>query len=120
MQATTDQRRVLAVDLGTSGCKCALVGLDGTVHAWAFRPVALHVQGQVAEQSPHDWWSAFIDSANELLGADPGVRRQVVAVCCSTQNEVTVCVDRAGQPEAPRPSPAAPAAGSSTSRATRR
>ena len=98
MQATTDQRRVLAVDLGTSGCKCALVGLDGTVHAWAFRPVALHVQGQVAEQSPHDWWSAFIDSANELLGADPGVRRQVVAVCCSTQNEVTVCVDRAGQP----------------------
>ena len=43
---------VLAVDLGTSGCKCALVAQDGTVVAWAFRPVALHVEGVRAEQDP--------------------------------------------------------------------
>lgn len=92
-----DARLVLAVDLGTSGCKCALVSLDGTVQAWAFRAVTLHVQGALAEQEPQDWWKAFLDSAGEILGADAGLRSRVVAVCCSTQTEGTVCVDRNGQ-----------------------
>jgi xylulokinase len=91
-----DSRLVLAVDLGTSGCKCALVGLDGTVHAWAFRPVHLDVQGAKAEQTPDDWWEAFLQSAQEILGTEPTLRERVVAVCCSTQTEGTVCVDRSG------------------------
>lgn len=95
--APVDTRLVLAVDLGTSGCKCALVSLDGTVQAWAFRAVHLHVQGALAEQEPQDWWKAFLDSAGEILGADAGLRSRVVAVCCSTQTEGTVCVDRNGQ-----------------------
>lgn len=93
-----DGRLVLAVDLGTSGCKCALVGLDGVVHAWAFRPVTLHVQGALAEQDAEEWWSAFLASAGELLAGDAARARRVVAVCCSTQTEVTVCVDSAGKP----------------------
>ena len=93
-----DARLVLAVDLGTSGCKCALVALDGSVRSWAFQPVALHVQGARAEQDPEAWWRALLMAANELLAADAALRRRVVAVCCSTQTEVTVCVDRAGQP----------------------
>ncbi|MFP3614492.1 FGGY-family carbohydrate kinase [Paraburkholderia sp. SIMBA_050] len=88
---------VLAVDLGTSGCKCALVGLDGEVHAWSFRPVPLHVRANVAEQDPQDWWSAFLDSAHELLADRAEMRRRVIAVCCSTQTEGTVCVDRNGR-----------------------
>jgi len=93
-----DERLVLAVDLGTSGCKCALVSLDGKVHAWAFSAVQLHVQGALAEQDPRDWWRAFLDSASEVLGGDASLRRRVIAVCCSTQTEGTVCVDRAGEP----------------------
>lgn len=89
---------MLAVDLGTSGCKCALVSLDGTVHAWAFRAVKLHVQGALAEQDPQDWWTALLASAGEILAGDAGLRSRVVAVCCSTQTEGTVCVDRLGQP----------------------
>lgn len=89
---------VLAVDLGTSGCKCALVGLDGRVHAWAFRPVQLHVAGVSAEQDPKDWWRAFLDAAAELLAPDAALRRRVAAVCCSTQGEGTVAVDRDGEP----------------------
>lgn len=91
-----DERLVLAVDLGTSGCKCALVTLDGKVQAWAFHPVALHVEGARAEQEPQEWWRAFLRGANELLAPDAGLRARVAAVCCSTQTEVTVCVDRAG------------------------
>ena len=98
MQSAIDERLVLAVDLGTSGCKSALVGLDGSVHAWSFRPVKLHVHGASAEQDPQDWWAGFVDGARELFSADPGLRRRVVAVCCSTQTEGTVCVDRAGNP----------------------
>ena len=94
---SNDTRLVLAVDLGTSGCKCALVALDGTVHAWAFRPVALHVQGAMAEQSPDDWWAAFVQSAQEVLAAEAGLRERVAAVCCSTQTEGTVCVDAQGR-----------------------
>ncbi|WP_140630988.1 xylulokinase [Methylibium rhizosphaerae] len=97
MRDAADQRLVLAVDLGTSGCKSALVALDGTVQAWAFRPVKLQVQGALAEQDPRDWWSAFMGSAGELLAADAALRRRVVAVCCSAQTEGTVCVDAAGE-----------------------
>ena len=89
---------VLAVDLGTSGCKCALVTLTGTVEAWAYRPVRLYVDGTSAEQDPGDWWQAFLDAAGELLMRDPAARRRVVAVCCSTQGEGTVAVDRTGTP----------------------
>ena len=49
---------VLAVDLGTSGCKCALVGLDGVVYKWSSRSTTLHIVDRVgAEQAPEDWWS---------------------------------------------------------------
>ncbi|MBN0987644.1 xylulokinase [Amphritea pacifica] len=88
---------VLAVDLGTSGCKCALVSFDGTVAAWAFEPVELYVDGVSAEQDPQDWWQAFISAAS-VVCADADMRKRIVTVCCSTQAECTVCVDRDGAP----------------------
>ncbi len=94
--ATGLEQLVLAIDLGTSGCKCALVSMEGDIRAWAFHGVPLHVSGLSAEQEPEDWWNAFLLGAHELLAADPLRRRQVVAVCCSTQSEGTVCVDREG------------------------
>jgi xylulokinase len=86
---------VLAVDLGTSGCKCALVSLDGSVVAWAFERVALHIDGVSAEHDPHDWWTAFLTAASALCKTGD-LRRRVAAVCCSTQGEGTVCVDSCG------------------------
>lgn len=90
---------VLAVDLGTSGCKTALVSLGGEVLAWAFRPVELHLlPGHGAEQDPRDWWSAFLSTAAEVLAQRPELRQRVQAVCCSTQGEGTVAVSRSGEP----------------------
>jgi xylulokinase len=89
---------ILAVDLGTSGCKCALVTLEGQVLAWAFRAVPLHIEGISAEQDPQDWWRAFLEAATELLSRDPSWRAQVIAVCCSTQGEGTIAVDPSGNP----------------------
>jgi xylulokinase len=89
---------ILAIDLGTSGCKCALVALDGRVLGWAFRAVSLHIEGVSAEQDPRDWWRAFLDAAGELLSRDTSWRAHVVAVCCSTQGEGTIPVDSSGEP----------------------
>jgi len=90
---------VLAVDLGTSGCKCALVDQAGNVLAWAFRPVTLHFVDDVgAEQDPLEWWQAFLEAARELIAQLPGSGGQVVAICCSCQGECTVPVDRNGVP----------------------
>jgi xylulokinase len=36
-------RYILAVDLGTSGVKVALISVDGRVAGWESEPVALHV-----------------------------------------------------------------------------
>jgi xylulokinase len=92
-----NDRLVLAVDLGTSGCKVALIGMDGSVLAWTFRAVSLHLVDELGvEQDPQDWWHAFLDGAQELLAADTRRRRHVVAVCCSTFGECTIPVDRNG------------------------
>lgn len=94
-----DDRLVLAVDLGSSGCKTALVGLDGQVRAFAFRAVRTHLlAGSGVEQCPEDWWQALLESAAEVLDGTEGARRTVVAFCCSCQGEGTLPVDRDGQP----------------------
>lgn len=94
-----DERLVLAVDLGSSGCKTALVGLDGRVRAFAFRAVTSHVlPGAGVEQCPEDWWQAFLDSAGEVLQNNPQARETLVAIACSCQGEATLPVDRDGNP----------------------
>ena len=99
MVAVRRQPFVLAVDLGTSGCKCGLVGLDGVVWKWAFRPVPLHIVDQIgAEQAPEDWWNAFVGAARDLIPALPDLGGEVAAICCSCQGECTVPVDRSGRP----------------------
>jgi xylulokinase len=99
MTATRDNPYVLAVDLGTSGCKCALVGRDGKVHAWAFRPVPLHIVDKVgAEQDPEDWWQAFLGAAREVIAKLSSTGGHVEVICCSCLGECTVAVDAAGKP----------------------
>ncbi len=94
-----DDRLVLAVDLGSSGCKTALVSLDGRVRSFAFRAVRTHVlSGAGVEQCPEDWWQALLESAAEVLNGDESARRAVVAIACSCQGEGTLPVDRDGNP----------------------
>jgi xylulokinase len=91
--------QILAVDLGTSGMKAALVAADGTVTGWAERPVALHVlPGGGAEQDPLEWWDALRDVVADLGRAHPEHLAAVTTVCCSTQGEGTIPVGAAGEP----------------------
>ncbi|RPJ52200.1 MAG: xylulose kinase, partial [Chloroflexi bacterium] len=85
-------------DLGTSGAKVALVTTCGRVLDWEARPVALLVtpDGGV-EQSPEEWWQAMTGATCALLARNSEARAAVRALCCSTQGEGTVPVDRDGR-----------------------
>jgi xylulokinase len=88
---------ILAVDLGTSGVKAALITVHGKVLGWEFEPVSLLITPDGgAEQSPDEWWRAFLSAARRLLARDLAPAGAVWAVCCSTQGEGTVPVDNNG------------------------
>ena len=91
--------QILAIDLGTSGMKAALVAADGTVTGWAERAVPLTVlPGGGAEQDPLAWWDALAEVVADLGRAHPEHLRAVTTVCSSTQGEGTIAVDAAGDP----------------------
>ena len=62
---------VLAIDLGSSGCKAALVSVHGRVMAWRFRAVETRIlPGGGAEQDPDDWWDALLESCGDLVSRE--------------------------------------------------
>lgn len=65
-----DQRFVIGIDIGTSGCKCAAVSRDGGVLMTASEnyPVCRPAAGW-SEQSPEDWWIAALHCLQKLSAA---------------------------------------------------
>jgi xylulokinase len=92
-----NEKLILAVDLGTSGMKVALITVSGRVVGWEMESVSLTLTPDGgAEQSPEEWWQAFLSAAGRLLQREPDAGPNVIAVCCSTQGEGTVAVDKEG------------------------
>jgi xylulokinase len=88
---------ILAVDLGTSGMKVALITVSGKVIGWESEPVRLIITPDGgAEQSPDEWWAAFLSAAGRLIKRNQAAGQNVIAVCASTQGEGTVAVDKEG------------------------
>lgn len=97
--AKSAEKYVLAIDLGTSGPKTALVSTGGEIIDSAFEPNDLHLQPDGgAEQDPQQWWQTIVRTARTVLGRNAGAAEKVVAVSCSTQWSGTVAVDRGGRP----------------------
>ena len=93
-----NEKLILAVDLGTSGMKVALISPRGKVVGWETEPVRLIITPDGgAEQVPDEWWAAFLSASGRLLKRERDAASRVCAVCCSTQGEGTVPVDRAGK-----------------------
>jgi xylulokinase len=90
---------ILAIDLGTSGPKVALVSLNGEVLASAFAETPLLLLGDgAAEQRPDDWWAAVTTATRKLLAQKAGLADDVAAVSCTSQYSSTVAVGRDGRP----------------------
>lgn len=92
-------RHILAIDLGTSGPKVALVTPRGQVAHTVFEPVELLLlPGGGAEQRPSDWWGAIGRASRRLLAESQVAPEAVIAVCCTAQWSGTVAVDAHGEP----------------------
>lgn len=93
----TNEKLILAVDFGTSGMKVALITVSGRVVGWEHEPVSLILTPDGgAEQSPDEWWQAFLSAAGRLIKRNQDSGQNVIAVCASTQGEGTVAVDKEG------------------------
>jgi xylulokinase len=92
---------VLAIDLGTSGCKGAVVSLQGRVLGAARVPVeTIHLPGGGAEQDPERVWSAVRTACREAVGGSSVDTADVRAVICTSQYSSVVPVDVDGRPTA--------------------
>ena len=89
---------ILATDLGTSSMKVALITVSGRVLGWEAQPIQLSLTADGGvEQSPEEWWQALVDCTHKLLAKNVVPASSIIAVCCSTQGEGTIPVDREGK-----------------------
>ena len=96
---TTTQDCILAIDLGTSGPKSALVDTAGVVLDHAFAPTPVHhIPGGGAEQDPEDWWRAIKKTVHRLLKGGTVAADRIKGIVCTSQWSGTVAIDRDGRP----------------------
>ncbi len=86
---------ILAIDLGTSGPKVALVTTQGDVLASEVESTELFLsEGGGAEQDPDDWWRAIVTATRRIT--DHADRSRIIAVAVTSQWAGTVPVDEDG------------------------
>ena len=98
MSRTDSAPCILALDHGTSGCKVALITVQGEVLDSVYEPTPLIIlPGGGAEQDPDQWWSAFVVATRKLLSRSNVPVRCIEAISVSSTFSSTVAVDRTGR-----------------------
>src|SRR5215217_3602556 len=98
MTAEVEKQHILAIDLGTSGPKIALVSVAGEVLAHEFRKNALLLSPDGgAEQDPELWWHSIKDGIASLLARRLISPASIVAVSVTCQWTGTVAVGPDGR-----------------------
>ena len=93
------QPYILAIDLGTSGPKVALVTTDGAIAHHTFEPTPLTLLPDGgAEQNPADWWRAVTTAARRVMAETAAAPESVVGVAVTAQWSGTVAVNADGEP----------------------
>ena len=88
---------ILAIDLGTSGPKVALVTVNGEVLASEVESTELFLsEGGGAEQDPDDWWRAIMAATRRITDRELVPRESILAVAVTSQWAGTVPVDARG------------------------
>jgi xylulokinase len=89
---------ILAIDLGTSGPKTAIVSTRGEVIDSAFVENRLQLLPDGgAEQDPEEWWQSIMSGFKTVLARNSVLAENIVSICCSTQWSGTVAVDKEGR-----------------------
>src|ERR1700681_548199 len=98
MAAPEPTSYVLAIDLGSSGPKAALVSQRGEVIAQTSRKTSTFLTPDGGgEHDPDECWQTPSDAVRELVGRRLAPIERIVAVSCASQWSVTVPVDRQGR-----------------------
>ena len=87
---------LVALDIGTTGVKAALVNRAGQIVASGYAQYPTFSDGGQIEQSPDDWWRATGEALAELWAATPtGV--SVAAVALSGRMQDTTLLGAQGR-----------------------
>ena len=90
---------VLAVDLGSTGIKVAVVDETGVVRAVAGEVIPLLFVGERGvEQDPREWWSALGRCARRSVGESGLHGDDITLVAVTSQYTSTTAVDAHGRP----------------------
>ncbi len=91
-------RLILAIDLGTSGPKVALVTPQGQIVAGEIEDTdVILLPGGGAEQDPAVWWDSIGKASRRLLSSvAAGTIDRIAGIAATAQWSGTVCVDEAG------------------------
>ena len=93
---------VLAIDLGTTGLKVAVVRDDGAVLSLAARELTMHlVAGGGVEQDAHEWWRQIVAATHEAVAASGVTAAAVDAIACTSQYMSVVPIAADGTPVGP-------------------
>ncbi|MGZ5316379.1 MAG: xylulokinase [Solirubrobacterales bacterium] len=96
--AGAGERHILALDMGTSAAKAAVVSRHGAISGTGIREIGMtHLSGGGAEQDPEGWWAAASAAGRDAVEASGVAPEDVIAVRATTQWAVTVPVDASGR-----------------------
>lgn len=92
-----DQKFVIGIDVGTSGCKCIALNKDGQILGSALKEYPLYQpKAGWTEQEPEDWWSAAAQGCREIMGQITG--GECAGISFSGQMHGMVALDSGGRP----------------------
>ncbi|MGB9641316.1 MAG: xylulokinase, partial [Anaerolineales bacterium] len=95
-------QHILAYDVGTSGCKAALVSEKGEILHTAYKTYPTYYpQPLYAEQNPSDWWAAVCETTKQLLQVTSIPPAEIAGLAFSTQMVNLIPVDPKGVPLRP-------------------
>lgn len=88
----------ITLDLGTSGCKCGVLDLDGNLVTSASVPYPLYSPNPgVAEQDANQYWTATIIALKQCI-ANIKNPTTIKSITVCGQDQTLVLIDKAGKP----------------------
>ena len=83
--AAMSDPHILAIDLGTSSLKLALVSVKGEVAGFTTRALPIsYLPGGGCEQDTNDWWTAICAATRELVDTKVVPVDDVIGISCTT------------------------------------
>jgi len=99
MTENESRKYVLALDLGSSGLKAAIVSDEGNVVAHAYEPYGIIILPDGgAEQDAEQWWKLCLSSSKRVIREAGVPADRIVGICCDAQYFLTVPVNEHAEP----------------------